>query len=588
MKNTVFFLFVLLLVCGKVTGQNVSIDLLLNTNKDNFEFQLEKFVDEFIAEKEEGCISFNIIKDKQEGTSPYIIELWESDEFVNQYIFKNSRTRKVEGKDGKEVEKKYTAAGINVRAFYKVLGRMTERESSSIIDLFILDARIDKEIAEDEVRKKWKIKRSERKELSDFILTKYESDIEKKRKETQQDVKKLLGDHLIGMVANTILPPAMVTGINKQKKDKVKKITIDKCPEIDLTQYGTFYYAIYTMTEYGDDKVYNQVGSCYFDKEPGVMGVRKGEKELLPLIESNTPLYVGKHKSMDPHATTAEKTEQTKDISFIFFYEPTHTYTELERLNLEFLYQASFLDLKNVRVIADDKITQSINETTSQSIYTYDPEKKSDLDITLGDIKSNTTIFVGVSNAKKLELKSSFFKKDDFNPEAEYILAKAEYKDGDMKYESMDQFETFSNKIGIYINSIRVRLPEIKSPIVDENIKLLGIAEENKGKVKKVYVSGTVPLDDGDSYKLYTQKDFTKKTKEFAKLKIDELVNKYVAIAKVKKGDKVIAPYTDGKTPIYTKKADGGGLLGKAVRLAGGSSTYSGKIYYIRGKSDRI
>jgi len=588
MKSSLYLFFILLLLGSEVKSQDISIDILLNVNEDNFEFQLDKIIEEFLAEKTEGCISYNLINDISEGESPYIIELWESGEFINQYIFKNTRTRKVDGKDGEKIEKKYTAAGINVRAFYKVLGRMTERESQSIIDLFMLDGRIDKEIAEDEVRKKWKRKRSDRKELSDFILTKYESEIEKKRKETQKDIKEQLSTQLVSMVANSILPPTMVTGINKQKKDKVKKITIGNCPEIDLTQYGTFYYAIYTLTEKEGNKIYNQVGTCYFDKEPGVMGVRKGEKELLPLIKNNTPLYVGKHKSMDSHATSSEKTEKTKDISFIFFYEPTHTFSELERLNLEFIYQSSFLGLKNVRVIADDKISKSINETASQSIYTYDPEKKDDLSIEIGDIKSNTTIFVGISNAKKLKLESSFFKKQDINPDAEYILATAEYKEGDTKYESMNQFETFSNNIGMYFTSIRVGLSEIKSSLTDGNIKLLGIAEEKKGKVKKVYVGGTIPMDEGDSYKLYTQKDFTKKTKEFAKLKIDELVNKYVAIADVKKGDKIIAPYIEDKTQIYTKKAEGGGLLGKALRLAGGSSGYSGRIYYIRGKSSRI
>ena len=535
MKNTLYILFTLLLTCTIVKSQDISIDLLLNSNKDNFEFQLAKIVDEVLDEKESGCITYNVITDRNAGTSPYIIELWESGEFVNQYIFKQQRTRKVEGKDGNYVEKKYTAAGINVTAIYKILGRMTERESGSIIDLFILDGRIDKEIVEDEVRKKWKRKRSERKELSDFILTKYESDIDKKRKETQADVKKLLSDQLIGMVANSILPPTMVTGINKQKKDKVKKITIDKCPEIDLSQYGTFYYAIYTLEEKNGNRIYTQVGTCYFDKEPGVMGVRKGEKELLPLIESNTPLYVGKHKSMDPHATSAEKTEKTKDISFIFFYEPTHTFTDLERLNLEFIYQSSFLGIKNVRVIADDKISKSINETTSQSIYTYDPEKEDDLSITLDDIKSNTTIFVGISNAKKLKIKSSLLKKSDINPDAEYIIAKAEYKKGDTKYESIDQFETFKNGTGMYFKNLSAHLSEIKEPLTDPNIQILGIAEQKKDKVKKVYISGTIPLDGGDSYKVYKQAKINKKSKEFAKLKVDELVNKYVAIAKVKK-----------------------------------------------------
>lgn len=120
MKNAIYLLFSFLAFHNFSYGQDVSIDLLLNTNKENFEFQLEKMVNEIIDEKTSGCISFNIINDRNEGTSPYIIELWESGEFVNQYIFKNTRKRKVTDKNGEEVEKKYTAAGINVTAIYKV------------------------------------------------------------------------------------------------------------------------------------------------------------------------------------------------------------------------------------------------------------------------------------------------------------------------------------------------------------------------------------------------------------------------------------------------------------------------------------
>ena len=67
-----------------------------------------------------------------------------------------------------------------------------------------------------------------KKELSDFILTKYESEILDYRKETQKDMKDLLSNQLVSMVSNSILPPAMVTGIAEQKKDKVKKIKIDQ------------------------------------------------------------------------------------------------------------------------------------------------------------------------------------------------------------------------------------------------------------------------------------------------------------------------------------------------------------------------
>lgn len=588
MKHTNFLFIFLFLMFNHAYSQNTTIDILINKNDENFEFQIDKLVDEFLAEKADGCINFNIIKERGDGSSPYIIELWETEEFLNQYIFKVTRKRKVEGKDGNTVEKKYTAAGINVRAQYKVFGRMTERESQSIIDLFILDGRIDKEINEDEVRKKWKIKRSERKELSDYILNKYELAILQKRKETLTQMKELLGNHLISIVANSILPPTRITGIAEQKKEKVKKVNIEKCPEIDLSQYGTFYYAIYTLEDKEGNKVYTQVGTCYFDKDPTIMGIRKGEKELLPLIKNNTPLFIGKHKSMDAHATSDEKTEKTKDISFVFFYQPTHTYTETERLNMEFIYQASFLGYKNIRVIADDKLTNSINETTSQSLYTYDPDKESDLDITVDDIKSNTTIFIGISNPKKLKSSGGLFKNSSVNEKAEYIVAKCEYKLGDIKYESISQFETYKNAIGLHNSTRAVGLKEVRAPLCKEEFSILGIAKEKKGKVKKVYVSSTTPLDEGETFKVYKNENITKKSKEFAKLKIDELVNRYIAIADVKKGDKVIAPYTDGSKPIFVQKSGGGGgFLGKALRL-GGSAGSPRAITIIYGIDEKL
>ena len=118
---SLLFLFVL----NASFGQGISVDLILNTKEKNTEFQLATLVQQVLDEKTEGCISFNVISNREQGNSPYVIEMWESDESLRQYTFNKTRTRNVDGKDGKTVKQSYKASGINVSAIYKILGRMT-------------------------------------------------------------------------------------------------------------------------------------------------------------------------------------------------------------------------------------------------------------------------------------------------------------------------------------------------------------------------------------------------------------------------------------------------------------------------------
>lgn len=571
---------ILMVLCFSVPSllcQDIKIDVLTNINSNNEVYKLNDLLEDIISEQDNGCAIYNPISKEEDGTADIILELWESQEFFDQKIFKETRTDEKTNAAGKTTVSKRKVAGILVKDEIKLYGRMTERASGSVIDLFVLLGSVGHEYDVKEVALSWSKNPSEFKRIQENILFNNEDIVQEGRAANVVAVKDRLAEIMSLMVSENLATEAKIVGIAKQKKDKVKKIEIEKCADVDISKYGTIYFGIVQGSDYEGERIYRKVGTCYFDQEDNIMGVRKGEKELLPLIEAGEDLFVADAIAIDQNSLSKYKTKETKDMTFVFFYDPTHTYTELDRLHIEFMYQASLLGYRDVRVMANDAITESINQSMSKSIYSPAKSDKEEIELNIDNIKSTNTIFVGLSNPEEYKASLATLFSEKPNRDARFMSSTIKYKDELIEINKNENRKIVKRKSGYYFDNHLVEVEAIKGLINNSGLKILGVEEEKKGKVKKVIVTSNEPLSRKAKYNIYDQK-ITKKSKPVLQLKIDEILNTYTAIAEVKKGEKkVLDLLKSNKKLISEKKSSGKGILGA---LSGSSNGINSLKFY--------
>jgi hypothetical protein len=553
--------FVLLSISALIS-QDIKIDVVINSNTDNEVYKLRDIVQTIISEQTGGCAEYNIMSKAEDGTADIILELWESKEYLDQGIFKETRKEENTDAAGKKTVTRRKVAGILVNDEIKLYARMTERESGSVIDLFVLLGALGHEYDVEEVSDSWTNDRVERRRIEENILFNNDDIVQEGRAANLLKLKEKLAKSMQLMVSDNLAMETKIVGIAKQKKDKVKKAKIEKCADVDFSKYGTFYFGIKEASEFEGERIYREVGSCYYDKDESIVGIKKGEKELLPLIKSGAELYIADADAIDQSNLSKFKTEETKDMAFVFFFDPTHTYSELDRLHIEFMYQASLLGFKDVRVIANDAVTESINEGMSKSIYSPAKSEKDKIELNIDNIKSTNTIYVGLSNPEKYKasLKLLFGEKPD--EKARFMSSTIKYKDELIEIEENEDRQLIKKKTGYFFGSHEVKMAGVKNVVNNNELRILGVEEEKKGKVKKVIVNSNEPLSRKAKYNIYDKK-ITKKTKPVLELRIDEILNTYTAIAEVKKGDKKVLELLDSNKKLITeKKSSGGGILG--------------------------
>lgn len=93
-----------------------------------------------------------------------------------------------------------------------------------------------------------------------------------------------------------------------------------------------------------------------------IVGIKGGEKELLTLIKPEAELFIDDANAIDLNNLSKFKTKETNDMAFVFFYDPTHTVSELDQLHIEFMYQSSLSVYKDAGVIANEVVTESISQ----------------------------------------------------------------------------------------------------------------------------------------------------------------------------------------------------------------------------------
>jgi len=414
-----------------------------------------------------------------------------------------------------------------------------------------------------EVSDSWTRDPQEFRRIQENILFNNEDIVLEGRAANVVSLKEKLSDAIKEMVTNNLMVETKIVGIAEQKKDKVKKAKIEKCEGVDFTKYGTFYFGIKEGSEYKGQKIYREVGTCYYDKDESIVGIKKGEKELVSLINSGAELFIADADAIDQSNLSKFKIDNPKDISFVFMYDPTHPYSDLDRLHIEFLYQASMLGYRDVRVIANDAVTQSINETMGKSIYSVGKGKDAKVEINLDNIKSTNTIYVGLSNPMKAPASLAKLFDQETDKDAEFLFSTIKYKDGVVEMSANEDRQLIKKKSGYYFDSHEADFGTVRALINDNQLTILGPEEEKKGKVKSVIVTSNEPLEKGDKYEIYDKK-IRKKVKPVVELKIDELLNTHTAIARVRDGEKkVLELLSSGKKLRSSKKT--GGLLGAVL-----------------------
>lgn len=559
-----------LLIFPSLISQDINIDIVINANAENEVYKLQDIVQSIISEQIDGCAEYAIIAKAEDGTADIILELWESKEFLNQGIFKETRKEETSDANGKKTVKRRKVAGILVNDEIKLYARMTERESGSVIDLFVLMGALGHEYDVEEVANSWTNDISERRRIKENILFNNDDIVQEGRAANLLTLKDKLAKAMQSLVSDNLATEAKIVGIAKQKKDKVKKANIEKCADVDISKYGTIYFDIQAGSDFEGERIYREVGSCYFDQDESIVGIRKGEKELLPLIKSGAELYIADANAIDQSNLSKFKTEDTKDMAFVFFYDPTHTYTELDRLHIEFMYQASLLGYKDVRVIANDAVTESINEGMSKSIYSSAKNEEDKIELNIDNIKSTNTIYVGLSNPQKFKVSLAKLFGEKPNENARFMSSTIKYKDELIEIEENEERQLIKKKSGYYFDDHKVDIAGIIGLINNGELRILGVEEEKKGKVKKVIVTSNAPLSRKAKYNIYDKK-ITKKTKPALELRIDEILNTYTAIAEVKKGEKKVLELLKGKKKLRSEKESSGrGILGALSGSSGG------------------
>lgn len=566
MKNAVFTTLLVFLFAFHSNTQDLSIDIITYSEDKSF-LQLEDLLSEAL-DYDWDCVSINRINSLEEASSDFILELWDSPSYEETYIYYQERTRF--DKEGKK-QKKYEH-GIGYEFVYDIYGRLYERANNNIIDIFDIGKYINWE--EKVRRRSTLLKKGDRFQLvKRYITPKAKEEVEKIRKKF--DIKKdsIHNNYIAGLkssimrvINEKLLPGARVTGIHKQKKEKVKAITFSKCKETDFFDSGLIYMPITQKVKLKGYDAYRKVATCYTQGKEGILNIRKGEKELLPLLTNGSDLYVGDAKIMEPMSLMKYKTDDVRSINFVFQYEADHTFSDFERKVLELLFQSSFIGYQDIAVRANDPFTSEINKSLGQSIYTYDPDNKVEVDLSSFDSAppNSKTIFVAITKEGSSTIKANASLKID----GEEITDK----------EKLTQI----SKDYRLINDRRVFLENIRFKIENQQLELLEIEEEKKDNVYYVSAKSMIPLDKNDVYLGYDIANPTKDDEPIIELKFDHALSKYVGVAKVKEGGKIIKDYMTSEKPITFKRKKRRSILllsSKSDKMPEGINHYDIRSY---------
>ncbi|MBK7096253.1 MAG: hypothetical protein IPH57_14865 [Saprospiraceae bacterium] len=577
----------IIVLCFNVFGfsQKVKIDFVFHKDPAKTEYRINDIFTEInkIRTGKKVYLKFDVIDSISGGNAPYICEIWEFGESLEVGIFRDTRyTTKYDSKTQKEVKTSYIAAGVKVEAISKFFIRIYERETGEILDAHEVTAHHIQEIADDEVKTKYKQNQSNQ-ALEDLKLIKYESRISKIRNDIisyfASDFNKLLNKSF-----SFLVPPPMLTGINEKKEDKIKEILIDQYHEKEI-DYAWSNCDINIETDVLNRKVYKKIGTAFNrpedlkkdGSEVNILGVYKGQKELGAYIEKKSKIYILENPEKDPYLAGKYNGEK-KYYDFMFFIEPLSFYDKysLEHKKIiELSMQSHFLKTRDIKAIANNPFTARINDFQINGTGDSKPETTEDFKIE--DVTKNELIFVTIPATKKepkLSLKIKPMEND--NKDRYYTYPVIELSNNNQKYKETLEFTMVNEKNKFSMETFFVSMKEIDPVIFKVKIDIVGFTKLEGEKEDFIMVESNYNISDMKEVEIYLTDESDKKRKALSILKLEQIVSPYLGIYKIKKGDKEILDAFNQKKKLYLESSSlYDGFLGTNVNPFSSSLKYT-------------
>lgn len=523
----------------------VNVDVVLYSNPENTEHQIKNMLPQIIDafKAENSCSNLNIVSSLEEATSPYVLEVWESGEFLRSYVFKQSRKKK-ETKAGQTAEVKYTAAGVANRSHIDLYMRLLENDTYGIIDLKKIQARVTRELSDSDVKSKYKPKFIDNVELTDAKLIEHEAKILEFREATQDQITEQLKNAIYSIIGDNLMGPDQVTGIHDSKDDKAKSVKIDPCPENNTIVSSNGASRIYHKEEIlGHNAYFFQGGTYISPKAKNVYNITK-KKEVYQLISDKKEMLMGvTSKYFDNHNISSSKAKDAVNMIFEFKYADDSEEKEYDRLKaidkicLEFHHQAKLLNNNDIRLLAYEGKVSGVQRISVSFLKPSNFEIKTEnkmfglnlgpsSEMTKGGTKSLSTSVVTTYRDKVITNQYNIIINQSgigisLTPESFYL---------DNSYEFLDH----------------------------KAVSFVKIHEEEKGKIKSIIVHGNSPVDAGVKYYASTNANMDKKSKNVVELKVKDQLNKFLGLAEVKKNDKLLRELIDSGSTFYIEKVGSG------------------------------
>lgn len=551
-------------------SQKVNIDFILNKDPVKIEYRIQDIFNGInkLREGKNTYLQFKLIESVSQGNSPYICEIWEYGEILKSSIFRDVRyITKYDEVAKKDVKQSYIAAGIKVKAASKFYVRIYERESNEILDVFVIDANNIQEIADDEVKSKYKPNQNN-KLLEDAKLIEYESKIMKIRKDIFTYFVEDINNNL-NHAFSFLVPPPKLKGIHEKKDEKVKEIVFEQYFE-KLVDYGFSYCDLNFETELLGRKIYQKIGTSYFRPEDAkldkssinILGIWKGQKELSSYIGKSN-IYILEHPETDEYLLGEYKGER-KHFDFFFFFEPLsyyEKYSKEQRKSFEFAIQSHFLKSRDIRPIVNSTLTASINKSQLEDFENSNEE--SNPEIKIEDIKGNNLMFITVPGMIK-EKKDVF--KITKGPVDEkkrfYVYPVFDYTEGENNIKESGEITYVNEADKLEIEEIKIDLEKIDPLIFKINMNILGVTKIDGEKDDFIMIESNYKINDLDDVKIYVTDKSDKKRKSISSLKLEQIINPYLGIYEIKSGEKEILNAININKKLYIESDIYEGLFG--------------------------
>ncbi len=550
----------------KTYSQEIGIDFVIYTDAKKSEYRLLDIMADIMKNREgkNTCTKFNVVDSIQVAKSEYVFELWEYGELLKSGIFREVRSQKKTDAAGKETLVTYIAAGVQTKVSTKFFGRLYERETGAIVDVFHINGTIIKEIEDADVKNKYNPNNGVNRLLEDAKLIQYEKQINTFKKDFFTNyIDKL--ETAINNSIKTLLPAPLVTKINEEKDGKVKEVAFTQCYEKTIS-YDWLYCDLFAEHSILGEKRFLKVGKGYIttdgkqykSHELSRLGIRKGEKELLPILKNNSKVYAMENPENECFLDEAFK-GKIANYDFIFEYDPLNLYTPAQKKYIELYFQSHMLGHKNVKVIANNPMTASLNNTFAGA---FADKKKVDFDTK--DIGNSKSIWLKIGNPRKQSTSLGKFslKTGNETSDSEYVYIEASLKDNENEFKDEITMQLVPGVLENYFLTNTLQLDKIDDAIYSLGGLIKGVTTIPDEKDEFVFIESDFLISKIKAFDIFDTDNITKKTKPVGVVEREMTLSPYTALFKIDEGKKVLLPGIKGNSKYYLRAQKASSFFG--------------------------